>query len=136
MRPCLFAVFLSALPIPASAQTYQAINLLNVIPVDSSSFEVIEDNSEGARGIWCAAAGFAEDRLGANGPAELYVKRGRGPSVSLPGRKGVVFTLQASQLNDPVIKSYSVTVDQPGLSLPVGHAIQFCKDYLIELNDL
>lgn len=135
MRRSILSCLFIMLPLAAMAQSYQAINRLNVVPLGGADFEVIEDNSEGARGLWCAAASYAEDRLGASTAAPLYVKSARGPSRSGTGRTGVVFTLNEASLSAPARKSYSVTVDQPGLNLPVGHATQFCKDYLIELDD-
>ncbi len=135
MRRFLIAMCFSALPGAVFAQYYEAINLLKVVPLGGTTFEVIEGHGEGPRGIWCAAANFAERRLGAPGPARLYIRSGRGPSVSGAGRIGVVFTLDATTLTSSPVRSYSVNVTQPGLNLPVGHAIQFCKDYLLELND-
>jgi hypothetical protein len=136
MRRHVLAGLLAVLPLAVSAQTYQAVNLLIVTPLAGGGFEVIEANSEGARGIWCAAASYAEDRLGAPTNAQLYVKMLRAPSVSGLGRRAVVFTIDPSLLSVPPSKSYSVTVDRVGLSLPIGHAIQFCSDYFIDLNNL
>ncbi len=135
MRGTLVAVLMSLLPLGAAAQTYQAVNLLNVVPLGGADFEVIEARGEGARGIWCAAADFAEKTLGAGTTAELFIKRGRGASVSGVGRSGVTFTLDSASLPVSAFKSYSVSVDRPGQSLPLGHAIQFCRDYIIEPND-
>tara|TARA_B110000879_G_C10736642_1_gene342478 strand:- start:304 stop:513 length:210 start_codon:yes stop_codon:yes gene_type:complete len=67
----LAAVVAAALPVLASAQTYRAVNNLNVVPLSGSIFEVIEARGEGPRGIWCAAAEFAERRLGAKG--RIYI---------------------------------------------------------------
>ena len=132
MRRILVSAILVVLPLAAVAQPYKAINWLQVVSLTAAGdFEVIENYGEGSRGIWCAAASYARDRLGAGGPAELYVKSPRGRSVSDVGRTSVVFTLNRSDLSVPPSKSYSVSVNQPGLSLPVGHAVQFCQDYII-----
>jgi len=136
MRILILAAFCAGLPLAAAAQTYQAINRLYVIPVSGTDFEVIEDHGEGPRGMWCAAASYAHDRLGASGGARLYVKNARSPSVSVSGRTGVVFTLDEASLTVPPTRSYSVSVRTPGLNLPVGHAIEFCKDFILELNDI
>ena len=96
MRRLLVSAMLVVLPLAAVAQPYTAINWLKVVPLTAAGdFEVIENYGEGPRGIWCAAASYARDRLVA-------------PS-----------------------KSYSISVNHPGLSLPVGHAVQFCQDYII-----
>ncbi|MGR3528851.1 MAG: hypothetical protein ACU0CQ_03815 [Sulfitobacter sp.] len=132
MRRILVSAVLVVLPFAAVAQPYTAINRLKVVPLTAAGdFEVIENYGEGPRGIWCAAASYARDRLGAGGPAELYVKSSRGRSVSGLGRTSVVFTLNRSDLLVAPSKSYSISVNQPGLSLPVGHAVQFCQDYII-----
>jgi hypothetical protein len=56
--------------------------------------------------------------------------------VSGAGRRGVVFTTDESRLPGAAFRSYSVSVDAAGESLPVHHAYQFCKDYNIELEDI
>lgn len=136
MRSILVAAVCATLPFAASAQGYQAINGLQVVPLGGSSFEVIEGFGEGPRGIWCAAASFAYDRAGAASTSRIYIKTPRGPSVSGVGRIGVVFTLDPSDLPSPPRKSHSVSVDQQSIGLSVSHSSQFCKDYIIELNDL
>ena len=135
MKRLALAAILSAVPLVAFAQSFTAVNELQVIPLSDASFEVIEDHGEGARGMWCAAAEFAEERLGTPSAAEIYVKSPRGPSISGVGRTGVVFTLNDAELSEPAFKSYSVSVRNVGQALPVGHAIQFCKDYILELKD-
>lgn len=129
----VLAIFL--LPVAAQAQTYRAENYLIVVPLTNTSFEVIEARGEGARGMWCAAASYAENRLRTPPSARIYVKSARGPSISGVGRKGVVFTTNASELNVPPSQSASVSVRIPGQGLPVHHAQQFCLDYFLELFD-
>ena len=120
----------------ASAQSYRAINYLVVVPLNATDFEVIEARGEGARGIWCAAADFAEHALRRDRGGRIYVKTARGPSISGVGRKGVVFTTDPNRLDQPPSTSHSVSVRQVGQGLPIHHAAQFCKDYIIELEDI
>ncbi|MEM6303284.1 MAG: hypothetical protein AAF744_01095 [Pseudomonadota bacterium] len=132
------AIFTSALALVisstwAQAQSFTAINRLTVVPLNAHDFEVIEQRGEGARGIWCAAAQFALERGKATNAAEIYVKRPRGAAVSAAGRRGVVFTTKPAGFTP--FSSYSVSIRQKGMALPAGHAVQFCKDYLIELED-
>jgi hypothetical protein len=127
MRVSTLAVIAaSLLPAMASAQNFRAINDLTVVPLTATSFEVIEGRGEGPRGIWCAAAEFAERRLGVAG--RIYVLEGRGPSQVASGRTGIVFTADVNAL--PVQPSQSVVVrkSQVGAGLPINHAIQFCRD--------
>ena len=57
------AMIAALLPLGASAQSFRADNFLDVVPLSGTTFEVIEANGEGPRGIWCAAADYASKRL-------------------------------------------------------------------------
>lgn len=129
--------FLIALGLPTLAvgQTFKAVNQLTVVPLGNNAFEVIEAYGEGARGLWCAAADYTLDR-GPTKAKRLFVKSARGPSASVTGRKGVVFTTDEATLGVAARRSVSVSVRTPGLGLPVAHAYQFCKDYQIEPIDI
>ncbi len=132
----VWVALVMAMIVPASAQTFQAINRLQVVPLNQSDFEVIEARGEGARGIWCAAADYALARFGNTGQQRMYIKSPRGPSVSSAGRKGVVFTMDASSLAVAPSRSLSVTVRTVGVGLTLNHAVQFCRDNLIEPDDI
>ena len=115
----------------AEAQSFRAYNRVIVNPVSSTTFETIEsvDNNNGARGLWCAAADYAINRLGASGTSRLYVQTPRGNSVTEPGRKGVVFGLSTPAGTPPVsVTSTSAAMRIPGSNLSVDHAYQFCYD--------
>ncbi len=135
MRSFIFASICAAFPVAGAAQGFEAENELIVFPLTASSFEVIEANGEGARGIWCAAASYAQDRVGAAGGQRMYVKTPRGPSVSVPGRTGVTFTLNAADLASPPFKSYSVSVRKPSLNIGVGQAHEFCPIHDLTMFD-
>jgi hypothetical protein len=130
---CCLTLPLTA-PAPAMAQFYQAVNRLQVVPLNANDFEVIEARGEGARGIWCAAADYVTQVRGITS-GRLYVKTPRGRSVSGMGRIGVVFTTNAASLSTPPTTSFSVSVRDAGSGLSVVHALQFCKDYLLELRE-
>lgn len=131
-----FALAGTVWPVSASAQAYEAINKLRVFGLNATDFEVIEARGEGARGIWCAAADYAKARFGQGFHQRIYVKQQRGPSRTVAGRKGVVFTIDAASLSQPPSRSVSVTTGVVGVGLPTNHAIQFCKDYLLDLEDI
>ncbi|MEH6830921.1 hypothetical protein [Sulfitobacter sp.] len=134
MRALFYAAVLAiAAPIAAGAQTFRAVNDLYVVPLTRSTFEVIEAHGEGPQGIWCAAAEYAERRLGAKG--RIYVLEARGPSRNTPGRKSVVFTTNAANLTVEPFKSVSLSTSQVGMGLPIPHAIQFCRKDEFELSD-
>ena len=130
LTSALLALGLSA---PLGAQTFEAVNRLIVVPLNAAEFEVIEARGEGARGLWCAAADYA---LRKGGSGRLYVSRARGRSVSGAGRIGVTFTLDETRLSAAPFRSYSVSVNAVGENLPVRHAYQFCKDYLLEPDNI
>jgi len=135
MRPFIAAVLaLAALPATLSAQNYRAVNYLTVVPLTSTSFEVIEANGEGSRGMWCAAADYAERQLHARD--RVYIAEARGPSKTATGRKSVVFTTDANTLSQGPSRSLSVDTSQVGVGLPIAHAIQFCRDADYDLGEL
>lgn len=132
----LAAVSAVSVPTPSWAQSFQAINRLQVYGLSGTDFEVIEARGEGARGMWCAAADYAKARFGQGFRQRIYIKEPRGPSRTVAGRTGVVFTVDAASLGQPASQSLSVTVRTVGVGLPANHAIQFCRDYLLELDDI
>lgn len=135
MRLITFATAAAiAFPALAGAQTYRAINNLNVVALNSTTFEVIEAAGEGPRGIWCAAADYAETRLRASG--RIYISEGRGAARSVAGRKSVVFTTNAASLSKGPFQSISISTSQVGAGLPVNHALQFCRFDEYELGSL
>ncbi len=135
MKKLLIGWLIAALmPALAHAQSYRAINKLTVVPLGGSKFEVIEQRGEGSRGIWCAAAEYAERRLGASG--RVYVSEGRGPARSVQGRKSVVFTTNAASLSQGPSQSLVVSTSRVGAGLPIAHAIQFCRDNIGRDDDI
>lgn len=128
--------FAAALPGAATAIGFGlsfAVGLdLDVNPLPGNRFEVIEARGAGAQDIWCAAALYAEETLG-QGKGRLYVAVPRGPAQTVPGRKGVAFTLTAPAETS---RAYSVSVNVAGQSLPIFHARQFCRNNIIEPGDI
>lgn len=127
-----FGVMLAASP--ALSQSFKAKNRMVVNPISSAVFEVVETRSLGASGSWCAAADYATRVLGASGKTELIVKTPRGKSVTDPRRKGVAFTLDPAEVPEPLSKSVSPSTKIPGQTLPVGHALAFCSQSLIDIG--
>ncbi len=127
MRQMLAFLLLMSLAVPAYA-TYRAINLLNVVPIDQNTFEVIEDRGAGASDIWCAAADYAR-AAGLDGLRKrMYVLDVRGQSKTTANAVGIVFTLDPSEDIRNTAPSYSVTVTRKGENLPISHAFDFCND--------
>jgi hypothetical protein len=126
MRRLILAALLAAVtPLAAAAQSYRAINDLEVFPLDRTTFEVIEARGEGPQGIWCAAAEYAKNRLRTQ--ARIYIIKGRDGARSVAGRKSVVFTTDVASLPAGPFRSISVSTSRVGVGLPVNHALQFCR---------
>jgi len=104
---------------------------LEVNPVSANRFEVIESDSAGPQDIWCAAARFADETLGIS-RGRLYIARARGPAETVRGGTGVIFTTQATE---DAFTSVSVSVREPGMNLPIFHALQFCRNHILERED-
>lgn len=137
----LLAVILSLsmiMPFAVSAQQqiYRAVNWLIVVPITPTEFEVIEDYSEGARGIWCAAGDFARNRVGVPTGAKLYLKGARGPSRRVPGETSVLFTLDPNTLDVAPRGSYSLSMREVGQGRSVAQSYQLCTEELFDLDDL
>jgi hypothetical protein len=130
MRRLFCVVLLALAPVASLAKPYVAENWLRVWPVDATSFEVIEGLGAGARGLWCAAASFAEREMRIDPTMPLYVKQARGPSTQHPGYKGVIFTTDINTLpEDAVIQQLPFAITRTvGTTFPSYVARSFCAD--------
>lgn len=130
MKRVLWCLWFSVIPALGQANPYTAENFLKVWPIDAVTFEVIEARGEGARGIWCAAASYAERELQFDPTQPIYVLIPRGPSVTVPNRKGVVFTLDKARLPETAVVSQLAfaTTRTAGTSFPSYLARTFCRD--------
>lgn len=93
-----------------------------VVPIDATTFEVIEADGAGGQQLWCAAGIFTTRVMGVQ-RGDLYIKEARGPSRTVPGRVGIVFTTQ------PVpgaFTTYSSGVRKAGKVASVGLANSLC----------
>ncbi|MEM8579520.1 MAG: hypothetical protein AAGF60_16850 [Pseudomonadota bacterium] len=121
-------LLLSLAAMPAAAQSFVAENRVTVNGLGAGAFEVIEGGEHGARSIWCAASDYAQDVLGATGTQRLYVTGARGDAQTVPGRKGVIFSTQASGQGGGGVLSLGASIRTPGSNLTVDHSYQFCYD--------
>lgn len=115
---CLLA---AAVATPAAAQTLRVERSVNVTGT-ASGFEVQNGGGLGARGIWCGAATYAQDVLGASDTTRIYVgqTQARGP---------VAFTLNPAGLTPIAVSSLGASIRQAGANLSVAHASIFCNDF-------
>lgn len=116
----LFLAFAGATA--ASAQDFRAENRVTVTPVDGG-FQIADGAGFGARGMWCAAADYANDVLGARSNARIYVV---GPRLSFDAP--VTFSLDPAG-NDPKrVLILSQSLRAAGSNLSLAHAHSFCAD--------
>ena len=135
MRAMFSGICLALWVLPASAQSYLAVNRLDVVPMTQDTFEVIESRGAGASAIWCAAADYTI-WAGRDGPRKrLYVLTPRGPSRTRAGATAVAYTLTPDDRLRNTPPSYSVSVRREGENLAVFHAHNFCDVFIDELLD-
>ena len=125
MRTTLFGVMCALLALPATAQTFRAENRVYVTPAPGG-FEVSNGGGYGARGMWCAAADYANDVAGAAGTDRRYIARGRTPGIGQ--QVPVLFSLDQSSLRPSAVFIVGVSLRQDGSTLSVDHAHSFCAD--------
>lgn len=108
---------------PVAAQSFKAQNGVVVVPV-TGGFLVEGGAGLGARGMWCAAADYAQHVIGARAPQRLYVAE-----PLQKGRRGVTFTLDANGETRTPVTIVGLTVRNKGANMGIGHAIGFCADH-------
>lgn len=124
----LFAALVLTLPGPILANTDGEEDTLVINPLNARDFEVVESRQMAAADFWCGAATFVERRSGLSETTPIYLRRARGPSLTVPGRNGVVFTLDNSDLPPPDPARLTVTMREPGAVLKSAQARRFCRD--------
>lgn len=106
----------------ASAQDFRAENRVTVTPVDGG-FQIADGAGFGARGMWCAAADYANDVLGARSNARIYVV---GPRLSFDAP--VTFSLDPAGQAPKQVLILSQSLRAAGSNLSLAHAHGFCAD--------
>ncbi len=96
-------------------------------PLPGGAFEVVQGTNFGAAEYWCGAATFIERRSGRSELTPIYVQKPLGPSLTVSGRRGVVFTTDPAGL-PPAQQRVTVTVETPGVMLKSVQARRFCRD--------
>ena len=125
----VWATFIAlALPTLGISSTAGEEDLMEINPINATDFEVIQGTNYGAAEFWCGAATFVERRTGRSELTEIYVKRPRGPSLTVAGRNGGVFTTNAAGLPPDDPSRLTLTGRQPGASLKSVQARRYCRD--------
>ena len=120
-----FALVGAFAALPAEAQSFRAENRVAVVPAPGG-FDVQGDAGFGARGMWCAAADYARDVLGAGGFDRIYIAEGRAPGLGQ--RAPVRFTMDPTGLRPSNVLIVGASLRTAGANLSVDHAQGFCAD--------
>jgi len=127
MKGVILSGLVALAPVCVAAATTGEEDNMVINRINASDFEVVETRSMGAADFWCGAATFVERRSGLSNLTEIYLKRSRGPSVTAPGRKAVVFSTSPAGL--PRAESrLSLSVDRPGDMIKSVLARRYCRD--------
>lgn len=129
-KTCIAAVLASLMSVTA-AQAGFFKSKLDVNPISRTNFEVVETQSAGPNQYWCAASYYASRTLGKNS-GRIYLSTPHGPAVTAPGYSGASFSTEPiSGVNGRATNS----ITEVGANLTVAHALQFCRDNIIEPSD-
>ena len=126
MKLLLSGLFVLAAPMAFAGTEWEEDQLI-INRINATDFEVVETQDMGPGAFWCGAASFHERRMGRSGRDMLYVKQPRGPSVTRPGSKGVVFTTDAARVS-ATGASGSVSVSRAGDGFRSSFARSLCRD--------
>lgn len=114
-----------ALPIPAEA--FNGRRDTRAFAIDDNAFEVIARTAGSADDYWCGASDYARRVLNAPWTAQIYVLRGRGPSVTTGRRTAVQFTLDADAVPPRAQGPFLVlNLMKPGYHMSVQLAAVAC----------
>ncbi len=113
---------------PTHADTNSEEDRMVINKINATDFEVIKGINYGAAEFWCGAATYIERRLRQSELTMLYVKRPIGPSLTVPGKKGVVFSTSGAGLPAADPDRITLTVDKPGATLKSVQGRRYCRD--------
>lgn len=111
--------------LPGVAAAWRALNLLEVVQISDTVWEVIGEPGSWAVDYWCGAGDYATSVLRSSSVTRIYVWRGVGPSVARPGRTSVQFAFAPPEGADT---STGLTLDikRAGDNLTTAFARQYC----------
>lgn len=126
---CAGALTLLLPAIAISATTGEEDRMV-INPLNSTDFEVVQRSgyAYGAADYWCGAATFIERRNNRSELTPIYVKRPRGPSVTVNGKESVVFTTRAAGLPAAPSNGRTLSVREAGTVLKSVKARRYCRD--------
>ncbi len=132
-RAALLAMLALAAAPASAGDRFTATNLLRVYALERAGvYEVVASRGAGPSEIWCAAAEYAQARLGPDFSRRIFISRPLSRSVHEPARKGVGFTVAPT----PEVRAgprpgdagvFSVSVSRRGFNLSTSHAFNLCR---------
>tara|TARA_R100000935_G_scaffold15762_3_gene31518 strand:+ start:8127 stop:8528 length:402 start_codon:yes stop_codon:yes gene_type:complete len=124
MKTFKTALLLAALAAgPALAQGYVPNERLTYTPTENG-VRISGSTGFGARGHWCAAAGYAVDQMGAADRQTLYVSEPRARGFG--GDGGVTFTLDPTGLTPSPVVILGGSLTKAGSAMTISHGITLC----------
>jgi len=128
MKWMILALTWALAPVAVGAATTGEEDTIVINRINSTDFEVIQGTNFGAAEFWCGAATFIERRSRLSELTPIFVKRPRGPSVTSPGRNGVVFSTSNAGLPPADPDRVTLTVRKTGATLKSFQARRYCRD--------
>ncbi|MFK7835367.1 MAG: hypothetical protein AB8B60_04040 [Sulfitobacter sp.] len=128
MRIATIAMLVGVLPVLPLAATTGEEDKIVINRLNATDFEVIQGMNFGAAEYWCGAATYIERRTGQSELTPIYVKRPRGPSLTMSGRKGVVFSTSTAGIPAQGTSRQTLTVQVRGAMLKSVQARRYCRD--------
>lgn len=119
----IFLAILLPTVVPAQRFLLREIMIIPVRPIDTHTFEVIENDGAGGTQMWCAAGKYVRDYLQRPG-GSIIILTPRASSVAYPGRKSVIFTTKPVENG---ISSTSQGVRTAGQMFSTTHANALCR---------
>jgi hypothetical protein len=129
-RKLVVGAVLALLPaIPADAAThFTGQRGARVAPVNKAVFEVVVRNTGAGPDYWCGASEYARRVLGAGWKTEVYIARGRGPSVTTNRRSAVQFTIDPGAAGvTPIPPQLSLNSLKVGDHMSVQKGNSYCN---------
>ncbi len=93
-------------------------------------FEVVSRGGAGGPEFWCAAGDYVIRGLGVNPSTRVSLTRPVGPSLGVPGARGVGYTVGALPASERPGASVFVSVKDVGASMPAIVAQSLCEPIL------
>lgn len=123
MKKLLITTIITCLPLSALAAGQSGYADLDVNPISSTNFEVMDGPDAGPSAYWCAAGLYVENTLGLT-YGRIYLADGRGNSQTEPGRKAVQFSTVKT---DEHVTSVTASIHLVGKSFSSGSARRLCN---------